>query len=125
LDRCAKCGLEVPPREPGGERQPCPQCGALEHIVEVGATVSAKASVSASASVERGVNEARMGGFVLIFATGLGTGLSVGLSTSSVLFGIVAGLGAAGLTTLLLALIYRVRFVRHAVMDFMHRITGQ
>src|SRR6266540_2200653 len=85
-------------------------------------TVSAKASVSASASVERGVNEARMGGFVLIFATGLGTGLSVGLSTSSVLFGIVAGLGAAGLTTLLLALIYRVRFVRHAVMDFMHRI---
>jgi predicted anti-sigma-YlaC factor YlaD len=125
MDRCANCGLEVPPTESGRERQPCPRCGAVEHIVELSATVAAGATVSAGLSVERGVNEARMGAFALIFATSLGIGLSVGLATSSVLLGSLAGLGAGVLTTLVVASIYRVRFVRQAVMTFMHRVTGQ
>jgi hypothetical protein len=71
------------------------------------------------------VNEARMAGFTLIFATGLAVGLSVGLAWPSVLGGVLSGVGAAALTTLMLALVYRVHFVRHAVMEFMHRLTGQ
>jgi hypothetical protein len=49
-------------------------------------------------SVERGVNDARMAAFALIFALGVGTGLTVSFAASSVLLGVLAGLLQAGAT---------------------------
>jgi hypothetical protein len=92
--------------------------------LELSATVTGKGSVSAGGSVECGVNEGRMTDFGLIFATAVGAGITVGFAFSSVLLGVPATVGAALATALLLAAIYRVRVVRHAVMEVMHRITG-
>jgi hypothetical protein len=39
--------------------------------------------------------------------------------------GFLGGLGAGIATAVLLAAVYRVPGVRHAVMEFMHRITGE
>ena len=54
------------------------------------ALIKGTSNLSATLTVERGVNEARMGGFTLIFATGLGVGLSVGLACSSAFLGVLA-----------------------------------
>jgi hypothetical protein len=70
------------------------------------------------------VNEARMTGFALIFGTAVAVGLSVGFAFGP-LPGVLAGLGAAIGTALLLAAVSRVGVVRHAVMELMHRITGE
>jgi hypothetical protein len=124
VTKCSNCGAENPPDEPGRERQPCASCGSLERVHELTGTVAGRATVSGSVSVERGVNEARMTAFTLIFATAVGVGLSVGLATC-LLFGVAAGVAAAVATAALLAVVYRSARVRHAVMELMHRITGQ
>jgi len=89
------------------------------------ATVSAGASVSVKGRVERGVNDARMTGFGLIFATGVGTGLSVGFASSNALLGIGSAIAAAVATAAVLAAISRIALVRRPVIALMHRITGQ
>ena len=124
MTRCSDCGAEVPPDTPGAERRPCPDCGSLRRTHEVSASATITVTVSADDDVERGVNEARMATFALIFATALGVGLTVGFATSLWL-GIVAGVAAAVGTALLLAVIYRVGAVRHLAMELMHRITGR
>ncbi|MGH3006528.1 MAG: hypothetical protein ACRDOS_11655 [Gaiellaceae bacterium] len=77
-----------------------------------------------SARVERGITEARMTAFALIFATALSVGLGVGFATSPLL-GVLAAVAAAIATALLLAAVYRDGRIQHAVMELMHRITGQ
>jgi hypothetical protein len=124
VTRCSNCGAEVAPDEPGVERQPCLKCGSLARTHELSATAVAGTSASVELTVERGVNEARMAGFVVIFATALSVGLAVGFAAGALL-GVVAGLAAVVSTALLLAAIYRVPAVRQVVMEFMHRITGQ
>jgi hypothetical protein len=81
-------------------------------------------SISARGTVERGVNEARMAAFAVIFTTVVGVGMTVGFSTCA-LYGLLANLLTAVATGLMLAAIYRIGPVRHAVMELMHRITGQ
>lgn len=81
-------------------------------------------TASAETTVERGVNEARMATFALIFATALAAGLTIGFETS-LLIGILAGVATAVATALLLGAIYRVGAIRHLAMELMHRITGQ
>jgi hypothetical protein len=79
---------------------------------------------SVEGHVERGVNEARMTAFALIFATAVGVGLTVGYATCVVLE-LLSGAGTAFGTALLLAAVYLVRAVRRIAMELMHRITGQ
>ena len=62
--------------------------------------------------------------FAVILTTAVGVGLTVGFATCPLL-GVAAGLAAAIATALLLAAVHRNRRVRHAVMELMHRITGQ
>ena len=88
------------------------------------ATATVGTSASAETNVERGVNEARMAGFAVIFAAALGVGVAVGFDAGA-LVGVLAGVATAVITALLLAAIYRVRPVRQVVMELMHRITGQ
>jgi hypothetical protein len=65
-----------------------------------------------------------MATFAVIFGTAIGVGTTVGFATCPLL-GILAGVLAAVVTGLLLALIYRVALVRRVVMGLMHRITRQ
>jgi hypothetical protein len=65
-----------------------------------------------------------MTAFALIFATALCVGLGVGFATSPLL-GVLGAVATAIATALLLVAVYRSRGVRHAVMELMHRITGQ
>lgn len=74
--------------------------------------------------VERGVNEARMTAFVVIFTTALGVGIAVGFATCWWL-GVLAAVVTALVTALLIAAVHRVGPVRQFVMELMHRITGQ
>lgn len=124
MTSCADCGAEVPPDEPGSERQPCLKCGSLARKHEVSLSSTLTLSSSLSAKVERGITEARMAAFALILATALSVGLGVGFATSP-LVGVLAAVAAAIVTALLLAAVYRIRRVRHAVMELMHRVTGQ
>jgi TctA family transporter len=78
----------------------------------------------ARVDVERGINETRMNGFALILTTGVAVGLAVGVPAGASL-GVLSGVVAAAGAALLLALIYRVRFIRHRVMQLMHSVTGQ
>jgi hypothetical protein len=118
--RCSDCGAEVPPNE----RRPCPKCGSLTRTYEESATATIGMSVSVESSVERGVNEARMAAFAVIFTTVVGVGMTVGFATGALL-GVLASVLTAAATALMLAAVYRVRPVRHLVMELMHRITGQ
>jgi hypothetical protein len=74
--------------------------------------------------VERGVNEARTTAFAVIPHDG-GQCRTDGRLREGPLLGVLAAVGAAVGTALLLAAVYRVRRVRHAVMELMHRITGK
>lgn len=65
-----------------------------------------------------------MTSFAPIFATSISVGLAAGFATSFG-YGLLAGVAAAIGTTLMLVAIYRVRGVRHFVMEVMHRVTGQ
>jgi len=125
MDRCANCGAELVPQKEGTEREPCPNCGALAREIALATSIVSKSTVSASLDVERGVNESRMAAFALIFTTGVAAGLAVGFAAASVMLGVVAALVAAALTAGLVALVHRVRWVRHLVMELMHRLTGQ
>jgi hypothetical protein len=122
--KCANCGTELPPDEPGAERRPCPNCGSTARTHEVSGTLMAHATLSAEGRVERGVNETRMAAFSVIFTTVVGVGVSVGFASGPLL-----GLAAAALTVVVTALplaaVYRVPSVRHVVMEGLHRITGQ
>jgi cellobiose-specific phosphotransferase system component IIC len=91
---------------------------------KTGAAV-AGTSVSGPAQVERGVNEARMGAFALIFAVAVTAGLTVGYGEASLVLGVIAFLLFMILVAAVVALIYRVRPVRHAVMGLMHWLTGE
>ncbi len=122
--RCSECGTELPPDEPGAERQPCPTCGSTARSHEVSATATVKATASAEARVERGVNETRMAAFSVIFTTVVGVGVAVGFG-SGPLLGLAAAALTAVATALLLAVIYRAGPVRRVVMELLHRVTGQ
>ena len=124
MTRCSNCGTEVPPDDPGSERQPCPKCGSLARTHEASGSLSVGVSVSSGAAVERGVNDARIAAFAVIFTTVVGVGMTVGFATC-VLLGVLAAIVTAAATALMLAAVYRLRVVRHVVMELMHRITGQ
>ena len=124
MTRCADCGADVPPDEPGAERDACPNCGSLARTHEVNSTATIQVTASTTKAIERGVNEARMASFAVIFATGLSVGLSVGFAAGPLL-GVIVGVAGAIGTALLLAAVHRIPRVRHAVMEVMHRITGQ
>lgn len=126
MTTCAECGAEVPPDEPGRERQPCPECGALTRNYELDASPGEYTITGSRVSlpVELAITETRMTAFALIFATAVGVGLAVGFATC-LLYGILGGVAAAFGTALLLAAIYRVGVVRRLAMELMHRITGQ
>lgn len=57
-----------------------------------------------------------MAAFIAILAAALAVGLNVGFETRP-LFGVLAAVATATATALLLAAVYRVRPVRHAVMN--------
>jgi hypothetical protein len=78
LDRSRECGAEVPPDDPGRERQPCPECGALGRNYELDASPGEYCVTGSSVSlrVERAVTETRTTAFALIFATAVGVGLT-------------------------------------------------
>jgi hypothetical protein len=85
VTRCSDCGAEVPQDDPGAERRPCPNCGSLARIHEKNLTANVTVTDSVETVVERGVNEARMTGFSVIFAAGLGVGLAVGFAAGPLL----------------------------------------
>jgi len=78
-----------------------------------------------SAQLERGVNEARMAAFALIVGVAVSVGLSVGYGEESLVLGAIATFGALLLMGAVVALVYRARPVKSAVMEVMHRITGR
>jgi hypothetical protein len=86
------------------------------------ATVGVTGSIETS--VERGVNEARMAAFFVIFTTVVGVGMTVGFAASWWL-GVLAAVITAAATAVLIAAVYRVPAVRQVAMSLMHRITGQ
>ena len=122
--RCSDCGAELPPDEPGAERQPCPACGSRRRTHEVTATATVGVTASTETTVERAVNEARMAALFVIFTTVVGVGMTVGFAASWWL-GVLAAVLTAAATALLIAAVYRVSAVRQVAMELMHRITGQ
>jgi hypothetical protein len=122
--KCAECGAVVPADEPDAERLPCPDCGSLARKYEVGIQATLRMEASLSTKVERAVNEARMGAFVLILGLAVTIGLAAGAAWG-VWWGLLAGFLAAIGTAVLVAFVYRLRPVRNLVMEVMHRITGK
>ena len=118
MTRCSDCCAEVPPDEPGSERQPCPNCGSLTRTHEASAAMTVGVSASVATTVERSLNETRLAVFGII----VGISLAVG-------FGVpgpwLAELGAAVASFSGGCLLIRWSRTRHLLMGFMHWLTDR
>ncbi len=79
----------------------------------------------AELGAQRGANATRVGALLFILSTALGVGVGVGSDSSSIACGLGWASASGALATALVFVVYRVRRSRHALMEAMHRLTGQ
>jgi Flp pilus assembly protein TadB len=119
---CAECGArvwqgdfeKVPPEIVGddAERTPCPACGAIGRAHRRTISDSLTVTDSVTAKITRGISADRLG----VLAVLLGVLLGVWA---------LAGPLWATLSLIVLAVVLRLQWTRHLLMEGMHRITGQ
>jgi hypothetical protein len=117
------CGADLPEFGDAITRT-CPGCGKVTRLHKVTMTAVQPTTASLTTRVDRGVNEARIGGVFFMVGASLTVGIAFGFAFG-VLVGLLGFLVGAIVTTAILAAVYRVTPVRRAVMETMHRITGQ
>jgi hypothetical protein len=132
--KCGECGIllfdgDNPPPEIGGPvegREPCPKCGSKKRAFEAGiAEFLAISDMVGKPRVIRGLNEIRVAALLALLGVAVAVGSTAGFQQSSVLAGMIWGIGAFFVGAGFVALLYRWSWLRAKTMSAMHALTGK